>query len=104
MVYVGRDSGFDAEPVIGPAKRPDPLASPRNDGVWKTPLSLGLAAAGGFGIVDRTEPARALADMHLDFCVPAAGRLVIDALAGAVDVALDGAVRRGRHRARGRGQ
>jgi hypothetical protein len=24
-------SGFDAEPVIGPAKRPDPLASPRND-------------------------------------------------------------------------
>ena len=26
-----KDSGFDAEPVIGPAKRPDPLASPRND-------------------------------------------------------------------------
>ena len=31
MVYVGRDSGFDAEPVIGPANRPDLLASPRND-------------------------------------------------------------------------
>jgi hypothetical protein len=25
------DSGLDAEPVIGPANRPDPLASPRND-------------------------------------------------------------------------
>jgi hypothetical protein len=25
------DSGFGAEPVIGPAKRPDPLAPPRND-------------------------------------------------------------------------
>src|SRR5712671_1205473 len=67
-------------------------------------LPPGLAAAGGFGVVDRTEPARALGDVHLDLCVPAAGRLVIDAFAGAVDIALDGAVGRGRDRSRCRCQ
>src|SRR5579863_296802 len=61
-------------------------------GIGRGRLSSGLAAAGGFGLVDRTEPARALADLHLDLGVPAAGAGVIDALAGAVDVALDGAV------------
>src|SRR4051812_41171159 len=67
-------------------------------------LSFGLAAAGGFGVLCRTEPARALADMHLDLRIPAAGRLVIDAFAGAIDIALDGAIGRGRDRSRGRGQ
>src|SRR5664279_1074255 len=67
-------------------------------------LSSGFAAAGGFGLVDRTEPARALVDLHLDLRIPAAGRLVIDALAGAVDVALDGAVGRGSDRSRSRRQ
>src|SRR6202022_1008962 len=67
-------------------------------------LSFGLAAARGFGILDRTEPARALADVHLDLRIPAAGRLVIDAFAGTVDVALDGAVGRGSDRSRGRRQ
>src|SRR5664279_766599 len=62
------------------------------------PLSLGLAAAGGFGVLDRTEPARALVDVHLDLRVPAAGWLVIDAFAGPVDIALDGAVGRRRDR------
>ncbi len=37
-------------------------------------LSPGLAAAGGFGVFDRAEPARALADLHLDLGVPAAVR------------------------------
>src|SRR6185437_9579557 len=55
-----------------------------------------LTAAGGFGFLDRAEPARALGDLHLDLRVPAAGRLVIDALARAVDITLDGAVGRGR--------
>src|ERR1700759_2119041 len=73
------------------------------DGTEKL-LSLGLAAAGGFGLFDRTEPARALADFHLDLGVPAAGGLMVDAFAGPVDVALDGAVGRGRDRARGRRQ
>src|SRR4051812_35162760 len=63
-----------------------------------------FAAAGVLGVLHRAEPARALADMHLDLGVPAAGRLVIDAFAGAVDVALDGAVGRGRDRAGGRRQ
>src|ERR1700712_1819091 len=67
-------------------------------------LAFGLAAAGGLGFVDRAEPARALADLHLDLRIPAAGRLVIDAFAGAVDVALDGAVGRRRHRSRRRRQ
>src|SRR5882757_9329220 len=67
-------------------------------------LAFGLAAAGGFGLVDRAEPARALADLHLDLGVPAARRLVIDAFAGPVDIALDGAVGRGRDRARRRRQ
>src|ERR1700722_7139663 len=58
-------------------------------------LSLGLAAAGPFGVFDRAEPARALADLHLDLRIPAAGGLVIDAFAGAVDVALDGSFGRG---------
>src|SRR5258705_3551412 len=42
--------------------------------------------------------------MHLDLRVPAAGRLVIDALAGPVDIALDGAVGRGSDRSRRRCQ
>src|SRR3954469_19394087 len=67
-------------------------------------LSFGLAAAGGLGLFDRTEPARALADLHLDFGVPAAGGLVKDAFAGAIDVALDGAVGRWRVRAGSRRQ
>src|ERR1700722_19019858 len=67
-------------------------------------LSLGLAAAGGFGLVDRAEPARALADFHLDLGVPAAGGLMVDAFAGPVDIALDRAVGRGRDRSRGRRQ
>src|SRR5882757_1620252 len=67
-------------------------------------LSSGLAAAGGLGLFDRAEPARALADLHLDLGVPAAGGLVKDALAGASDVALDGAVGRWRVRAGSRRQ
>src|SRR6202171_3816049 len=67
-------------------------------------LTPGLAAPRGFGVIDRTEPARALGDVHLDLRIPAAGRLVIDAFAGAVDVALDGAVGRGRDRSRRRRQ
>src|SRR3954469_13333577 len=67
-------------------------------------LSFGLAAAGGLGLFDRAEPARALADLHLDLGVPAAGGLVKDAFAGAVDVALDGAVGRWRIRAGSRRQ
>ncbi|GCC45338.1 hypothetical protein chiPu_0029241, partial [Chiloscyllium punctatum] len=61
-------------------------------------LTPRLAAAGGLGFLDRAEPARALGDLHLDLGVPAAARLVEDALAGTVDVALDGAVGRGRDR------
>src|SRR3954453_23619199 len=71
--------------------------SPRKRGEVKK-LALGLAAAGGLGLVDRAEPARALADLHLDLGVPAAGGRVIDALAGAIDVTLDGAVGRRRYR------
>src|SRR4051794_28821527 len=41
----------------------------------KSRLSPGLAAAGGFGVIDRTEPPRALGHVHLDLGVPAAGRL-----------------------------
>src|ERR1700694_1146683 len=67
-------------------------------------LSPGLAAARGLGLVDRAEPARALADLHPDLRVPAAGGPVIDAFAGTVDVALDGAVGRGRHRSGRRSQ
>src|SRR6266567_3411465 len=65
-------------------------------------LSPRLAAAGGLGLLDRAEPARALADLHLDLRVPAAGGRVIDAFPGTVDVALDGAVGRGRDRSGGR--
>src|SRR5258708_37091143 len=68
------------------------------------PLPPRLAAAGGFGVIDRTEPARALGDMHLDLRIPAAGRLVIDAFAGPVDIALDGAVGRGSDRSQRRRQ
>src|SRR5512133_2692593 len=67
-------------------------------------LSPGLAAAGGFGVIDRAEPPGALTDVHLDLRIPAAGRLVIDAFAGPVNIALDGAVGRGRDRSRGRRQ
>src|SRR5712675_1201076 len=65
-------------------------------------LSLGFAAARG--LVDRTEPAGALADLHLDLRIPAAGGLMVDAFAGPVDVALDGAVGRGCDRSRRRRQ
>src|ERR1700676_2028782 len=71
--------------------RLDPAKSGERE---KYPSSPGLAAARGFGFIDRAEPARALADFHLDLRIPAAGRLVVDAFAGAVDVALDGAVGR----------
>src|SRR6267142_3712813 len=67
-------------------------------------LSLGFAAARGLGLVDRTEPAGALADLHLDLRIPAAGGLMIDAFAGPVDIALDGAVGRGSDRSRRRRQ
>src|SRR3977135_2832813 len=67
-------------------------------------LSFGFAAARGLGLIDRTEPARALDDLHLDLRIPAAGGLMIDAFAGPVDVALDGAVGRGRDRSRRRRQ
>src|SRR5205823_3692562 len=67
-------------------------------------LAFGLAAARGLGIFDRTEPACALVDLHLDLRVPAAGGPVIDALACTVDVALDGAIGRWRDRAGGRSQ
>src|SRR5258706_8179167 len=67
-------------------------------------LSFGFAAARGFGLVDRAEPARALRDLHLDLRIPAAGGLMIDAFAGAIDVALDGAVGLGRYRSRHRTQ
>src|SRR3984957_1583757 len=72
--------------------------------VMAKPSSLGLAAARGFGFLGRAEPARALRDLHLDLGIPAALRRVIDAFTGAVDIALDGAVGRGRHRSRGRRQ
>src|SRR5947209_2541395 len=70
-------------------------------GWWsrEKPLSSGLPAARRFGVIDRAEPARALGDIHLDLGVPAAGRLVIDALARPVDIALDGAIGRRCHRA-----
>src|SRR4051794_10635919 len=67
-------------------------------------LAFRLAAAGGFGVVDRAEPARALADVHMDLGVPTAGGPMINTFAGAVDVALDGALRRRRDRARCRCQ
>src|SRR5258708_36789964 len=67
-------------------------------------LSFGFAAARGLGLVDRTEPAGALGDLHLDLRIPAAAGLMIDAFAGPVDVALDGAVGRGRDRPRRRRQ
>src|ERR1700704_4011609 len=67
-------------------------------------LSFGFAAARGLGLIDRTEPAGALDDLHLDLRIPAAGGLMIDAFAGPVDVALDGAVGRGRDRSRRRRQ
>src|ERR1700679_4201548 len=67
-------------------------------------LSPGLAAARGFGLFDRAEPARPLADFHLDLRIPAAGRLVIDAFARAVDISLDRAVGRGSDRSRSRRQ
>src|SRR5690242_11187762 len=67
-------------------------------------LSPGLAATGGFGLLGRTEPARALADLHLDLRIPAAGRLVIDTFACGVDVALDGAIGRGRNGSGCRGE
>src|SRR4051812_43432154 len=86
------------------SKRADGRRGMREGDRLPAGLSLGLAAAGGFGFVDRAEPARALADLHLDFGVPAAGWRMINALAGAVDVALDGAVGRGRVRAGGRRQ
>src|ERR1700692_1728557 len=79
-------------------------APPQAGEVKAKPLSPGLAAAGGFGFVDRAEPARALADLHLDLGVPAAGRLMVDAFAGTVDVALDGAVGRRCDRSGCRGQ
>src|ERR1700744_5245270 len=62
-----------------------------HDGAPKRSASLpsGLAAAGGFGLFDRAEPARALGYPHFDLGVPSAGRLVIDTLAGMIDVALD---------------
>ena len=66
------------------------------DSVWTHPtLAPGLAATRRLRLVDGAEPARAFADLHLDLRIPAAGRLVIDAHAGAVDVALDGAIGRG---------
>src|ERR1700722_15288653 len=80
--------------------------APRNDWSYfaaRAALSPGLAAAGGFGLVDRAEPARALGDFHLDLRIPAAGRLVVDAFAGAGDVALDGAIGGGGARSGGRG-
>src|ERR1700744_5942128 len=67
-------------------------------------LSFGFPAAGALGVLDRAEPAVALADLHLDLGVPAAFRRVKDAFAGAVDIALDGAVGRRRNRPGGRGQ
>src|ERR1700730_83168 len=41
-----RDSGFDAEPVIGAGEPPAPLASPRNDGLKSGRAAhIGVAAA-----------------------------------------------------------
>src|SRR5580700_4959012 len=80
---------------------PAAVCGKANEAGWLTP---GLAAARGFGFIDRTEPARALADLHLDLRIPAAGGLGIDTFPGAVDVALDGAFRRGRDWSRRRRQ
>src|SRR4051812_47815846 len=98
LILVARMSeAISGNPYQG-AKTPGSLRSPglrRGSGLLRgreqtgKRLSSGLAAAGGFGVIDRAEPARALGDVHLDLGVPAAGRLVVDALAGAVDVALD---------------
>src|SRR6476619_1243247 len=67
-------------------------------------LSPGFATAGLFGLLDRAEPASALADLHLDLRIPAAFGRMIDAFAGAVDIALDGAVGRRRDPSGRRGQ
>src|SRR3984957_9309786 len=67
-------------------------------------LSPGPPAAGCLGLLARAEPPRALADLHLDLRVPAAGGRVIDAFACAVDITLDRALRRGRDRPRSRCQ
>ena len=64
-------SGFDLSP----------LGRGKSGFILDLSLALGLAAARGFGVIDRAEPARALSDVHLDLCVPAAGRLVINAFA-----------------------
>src|SRR3954452_2382896 len=97
----------------GHTKIPGSLRSPglrRGNDLLRGPeqrgklLSSGLAAAGGFGVIDRAEPARALDNVHLDFRVPAAGWPVINAFARAVDVALDGAIGRRRDRTGGRRQ
>src|SRR6201992_500030 len=66
-------------------------------------LSPGFAAACGLGFLDRAEPASALADLHLDLGVPAALGRMVDAFTGAVDIALDRTVRRGRDRPGRRG-
>src|SRR6202012_6197313 len=61
-------------------------------------LSPGFTAARGLRLLDRAEPAGALADLHLDLGVPAALGRMVNAFAGAVDIALDGTVGRRRDR------
>src|SRR4051812_3381688 len=58
----------------------------------RTLLPPRFAAAGVLGVLHRAEPARALADMHLDLAVPDARRLVVEAFAAAVYVPLIGTV------------
>ena len=54
-----RDSGFDAEPVIGRRESADPLASPRNDEAYSAAFAviLGRYCTAGCGAVSRARPA-----------------------------------------------
>src|SRR5579872_6043395 len=81
-----------------------PVNGPLSQIVPGDASSSRFATAGGFGLIDRAEPACALADLHLDLRIPSAGRLMVDAFAGAIDIALDVAFRRRGDRSRGRRQ
>ena len=59
-------------------------------------------AACGFGLLHRAKPPFPLARVHIDLGVPPSALLMIYALAAAADVALDGTVRGGGFRRRGR--
>src|SRR4051812_23459319 len=76
LPFVARMSeATSGESHIIARKTPGSLRSPglrRRSGLLRgrkqtgKPLSPGLAATGGFGVIDGAEPARALGDIHLD--------------------------------------